>query len=89
MVRHLKNGRDPGRARWTTNIATAAKAPMPTWGFSSAPVIVGDRLFLNANSFGIALDKNTGEADTQATQLIAVAGPLVFICGIFQPALWE
>ena len=45
-----------GRARWTTNIATAAKAPMPTWGFSSAPVIVGDRLFLNANSFGIALD---------------------------------
>jgi outer membrane protein assembly factor BamB len=50
-----------GKSRWTTNIATAARAPMPTWGFSSAPVIIGDRLFLNANTFGIALDKNTGE----------------------------
>lgn len=49
-----------GKARWTTDLATLAKTPMPTWGFSSAPVIVGDRLFLNANESGIALDKNTG-----------------------------
>lgn len=50
-----------GKAHWTTNIAAIAKAPMPTWGFSSAPVIVGDQLFLNANTSGIALDKNTGK----------------------------
>ncbi|MEJ6581295.1 MAG: PQQ-binding-like beta-propeller repeat protein [Akkermansiaceae bacterium] len=49
-----------GELRWTTDLADLAKAPMPTWGFSSAPVIVGDRLFLNANESGIALDKNTG-----------------------------
>jgi outer membrane protein assembly factor BamB len=50
-----------GQARWTTDIAADTKAPMPTWGFSSAPLIVGDRLFLNANTSGIALDKNTGK----------------------------
>jgi outer membrane protein assembly factor BamB len=50
-----------GNLRWTTDLATVAKALMPTWGFSSAPVIVGDRLFLNANQSGIALDKNSGK----------------------------
>ena len=34
---------------------------MPIWGFASAPLIIGDRLFLNANESGIALDKNSGE----------------------------
>lgn len=59
----LVSSRDKGtgKARWTTNLATEAKAPVPTWGFSSAPVIVGDRIFLNANTFGIALEKNTGK----------------------------
>ena len=50
-----------GKARWTTDLAAVAEAPMPTWGFSSAPVIVGERIFLNANESGIALDKNSGE----------------------------
>jgi outer membrane protein assembly factor BamB len=50
-----------GDTRWTTNLATIAKAPMPTWGFSSAPVVIGHRLFVNANTSGIALDKNTGK----------------------------
>ena len=50
-----------GETRWRTDIAKVAEASMPTWGFASCPVIVGDRLFLNANTSGIALDKNTGQ----------------------------
>lgn len=50
-----------GKVRWTTDLATVAEAPMPTWGFSSAPVAIGERLVLNANESGVALDKNTGE----------------------------
>ena len=50
-----------GALRWTTDLADLAKAPMPTWGFSSAPVIIGDKIFLNANESGVALDKNTGK----------------------------
>ena len=50
-----------GETRWRTDVAALARAPMPTWGFASCPVIIGDRLFLNANTSGIALDKNTGK----------------------------
>ncbi|MDE0827181.1 MAG: PQQ-binding-like beta-propeller repeat protein [Akkermansiaceae bacterium] len=50
-----------GESRWRTDLTTVAKAPMPTWGFSSCPIIVGDKLFLNANKSGLALNKNTGK----------------------------
>jgi outer membrane protein assembly factor BamB len=47
--------------RWRVDLIAEAKAKMPTWGFSSCPIILGDRLFLNANEHGIALDKNNGK----------------------------
>ena len=48
-----------GSVRWRIDLATetGAKAKMPTWGFASCPIIVGDRLFLNANEHGIAVDR--------------------------------
>ncbi|MGJ8694890.1 MAG: PQQ-binding-like beta-propeller repeat protein [Verrucomicrobiaceae bacterium] len=49
-----------GKARWTTDLAKVAEAPMPTWGFSSAPLILEDRVILNANEHGVALDRETG-----------------------------
>jgi hypothetical protein len=33
---------------------------MPTWGFASAPLVIGDRLYLNANQSGIAVNKHSG-----------------------------
>lgn len=69
-----------GDTRWTNDLASTAKAPMPTWGFSSAPLILGDRLFLNANQSGIALDKNTGKILWNSPALscgYAAAVPLV------------
>ena len=50
-----------GKTKWRNDLATTAKAPMPTWGFASCPVIVGERLFLNVNESGVALDKETGK----------------------------
>jgi outer membrane protein assembly factor BamB len=50
-----------GSLRWRVDLAAEAGAEMPTWGFASCPTIVGERLFLNANEHGIAIDKNSGE----------------------------
>lgn len=76
-----------GEPRWRTDLAATAAAPMPTWGFSSCPVIVGDRLFLNANRSGVALDKNTGELLwNSAAGPCGYAAPLPFTCRD-QPAL--
>ena len=46
--------------RWRTALADVADLRLPIWGFSSAPLIIGNRLFVNANLAGIALDKNDG-----------------------------
>ncbi len=37
------------------------QSKMPTWGFSGSPVIVGDKVILNAHSAGVALNKTTGK----------------------------
>jgi outer membrane protein assembly factor BamB len=50
-----------GALRWQTDLIQRASAKMPTWGFASAPLILGDRLYLNANQSGVALEKQTGQ----------------------------
>jgi outer membrane protein assembly factor BamB len=49
-----------GALRWRTDLTKDAAAKMPTWGFASAPLVIGDRLYVNANQSGIALNKHTG-----------------------------
>lgn len=76
-----------GEPRWRTDLATTAGAPMPTWGFSSCPVIIGDHLFLNANQSGVALDKNTGGIVWNSPAApCGYAAPLPLVCRD-QPAL--
>jgi outer membrane protein assembly factor BamB len=50
-----------GALRWRIDLVAQAGAKMPMWGFASAPLIVGERLFLNANRSGVALNKETGQ----------------------------
>ncbi len=38
------------------------KKKHPEWGFSGSPLILGEKLILNAAKSGIALDKSTGQA---------------------------
>lgn len=76
-----------GEPRWRTDLATVAEAPMPTWGFSSSPIILGERLFLNANQSGLALDKKTGELLWNSpSESCGYAAPVPFTCRN-QPAL--
>ena len=51
-----------GRVRWERHIARDFGAMAPGWDFAGSPVIAGDRLILNANRSGLALDKDSGEA---------------------------
>jgi outer membrane protein assembly factor BamB len=49
-----------GELRWRIDLLEKANAKMPTWGFAGAPLVIRDRLFLNANQSGIAVNKNSG-----------------------------
>jgi len=50
-----------GELRWRTDLANVADARVPIWGFASCPLVVGGRVFVNANLSGIAVDKETGK----------------------------
>lgn len=49
-----------GQLRWSRHLVNDSLARKHNWGFSSSPVISGNRLLLNINQNGMALDKNTG-----------------------------
>lgn len=50
-----------GRCCWQVDVCQEFGAQPPKYGFSGSPVIVDDLVVLNANEYGIALDKNTGK----------------------------
>jgi len=50
-----------GRAVWDRDIAKDPGAKTPDWGFEGSPVVLGDRLYLNAGAAGLCLDKATGK----------------------------
>ena len=50
-----------GDVRWEKNIAGDNEMPIPGWGFSSSPVVLGDKLLLNIGATGMAVDKGSGE----------------------------
>ena len=54
-------GASDGKIIWSKNIAEETKAPIPTWGFSGAPLVHENLLVLNVGDAGIALDKSNGK----------------------------
>jgi outer membrane protein assembly factor BamB len=50
-----------GRVIWEKNIAKETAAPIPTWGFTGAPLVSGDLLVLNVGDAGAAVEKATGK----------------------------
>jgi putative MATE family efflux protein len=74
-----------GQYLGANNPKMALKALRTAWLFALSFMSTIGIFFLLAPEIIVRLI--LPETDTQATQLIAVAGPLVFICGIFQPAL--
>ncbi len=45
---------------WDFDIAKTLEYNIPTWGFAGSPLIVDQRVFLNAGSHGICLNLNNG-----------------------------
>ncbi len=49
-----------GEVVWQVNVHKDLGYELPTWSFSSSPLVMGDRLLLNLGAAGVALDKKTG-----------------------------
>ena len=45
---------------WKQQISESTQAPIPTWGFTGAPLVHDNLLVLNVGDAGVALDKATG-----------------------------
>ena len=50
-----------GYMKWEKNLAKDFGAKAPTWGYSASPWLEDEMLILNANTYGIAIKKKTGE----------------------------
>ncbi|HEX4128708.1 MAG TPA: PQQ-binding-like beta-propeller repeat protein [Pirellulales bacterium] len=51
---------DTGAIVWQQNIGTLADVAMPEWGFSCSPLVVGEKLIVDAGAT-LALDKHSGK----------------------------
>jgi outer membrane protein assembly factor BamB len=49
-----------GKVRWEKNVARETGARPPDWGYSGAPLVLGDRVYLNVGESGLALDRTSG-----------------------------
>lgn len=49
-----------GNLIWQKHLKEDYDIPKPTWGFASSPLVLGNRIFLNAGEAGAALDKSDG-----------------------------
>ncbi|MCK4628293.1 MAG: PQQ-binding-like beta-propeller repeat protein [Sedimentisphaerales bacterium] len=49
-----------GKVIWQRQLARELGIKPPRWGFASSPLVMGQRLILNAGTNGVALDKMTG-----------------------------
>jgi outer membrane protein assembly factor BamB len=50
-----------GGVVWSRNVATEAEVKVPTWGFSSSPLVVGDAVIVAASGRLAAYDAATGK----------------------------
>lgn len=51
---------ETGAVLWQAHLAKDHGIDPPNWGFAGSPMIVGDRIVLNAGSYGVALSKRDG-----------------------------
>ena len=52
---------DSGKVVWQKNIQKETEAPLPMWGFTGAPLVVGNLLVLNVGEAGVGVDKSDGK----------------------------
>jgi outer membrane protein assembly factor BamB len=49
-----------GKIRWSASLVKDHGIGLPSWGFASSPLVLGQMLIFNANAGGVALDKDSG-----------------------------
>ena len=49
-----------GAVVWKLALAREVRAALPSWGFASSATVLGNRVFYNCGSAGVAVDANTG-----------------------------
>ena len=49
-----------GKVQWVKDLVKEYKVVRPLYGFSGSPVVEGNLVIVNVNSYGIALEKRTG-----------------------------
>lgn len=68
-----------GKIVWSKNIQRETQAPVPTWGFSGAPLVYENLLILNVGEAGVAVEKDTGKlAWASAKKASGYSTPLPF-----------
>ena len=50
-----------GKILWKKQLRDEAEVRVPTWGFNGSPTLVGDTIFLNVGSAGMALRQSDGK----------------------------
>jgi len=51
-----------GKLIWQVDVVKKSGAEQPMWGFASNPVILDDKVIINAGKYGMAFDIETGKA---------------------------
>jgi outer membrane protein assembly factor BamB len=92
--RLLAADKDTGEPRWQHNLVQEFGADLPSYGYSASPLVVGDRLFIEAggkNAAYIAFDKKSGVvAWTSQDDQPAYSSPIhVSIDGVSQIVFWS
>ena len=79
-----------GKPIWQRDLVGEEDARLPTWGFSGAPVIHGERLLLNVGETGMALSKSTGKTIWKSARRNAgYSTPVVFKSGKTEYAIFS
>jgi outer membrane protein assembly factor BamB len=85
-----------GEVVWSKDFVRDYKAPVPTWGFASNPLIDGDKLICLVGGEGsvvVAFDKDDGKEKwrqlTMESEQIGYAPPMIYAAdGIRQLVIW-
>ena len=90
----LAANRKTGRTLWQHDLAKEYQSKLPSYGFSSSPLVVGDKLVVEAggkNATYIAFDKRSGEVVwTSGSDRPAYSSPIsVSIAGVEQIVFWS
>lgn len=84
-----------GKPIWTKNFVTDLKAPVPVWGWSSNPLVDGDKIIClvgGEKQAVVAFDRKTGDVKWSAltTEEIGYSPPVIFeIGGKRQLIVWH